>query len=69
MIPTLDDVTALLYAAEKYEMPGALSYLRAVVMSPRFHETPIPVYGLCVRYNWKAESKMYPSDIIFESQR
>ncbi|KAI5116673.1 hypothetical protein M0805_003314 [Coniferiporia weirii] len=55
--PTLDTVTALLFAAEKYELQGVLSYLRTLIMSPRFLKFPLSVYAMSVRYGWKEEAK------------
>ena len=54
---TFDDVSNLLFAAEKYEVPGVVTYLRTVIMNPRFLEDPLRVYALSCRYGWSLEAE------------
>jgi len=53
-------LSSLLYAAEKYDMPGAMSRLRlyASVPSP-LHDDPIRLYGCARRFNWREEAKTF----------
>ncbi|KLO19503.1 hypothetical protein SCHPADRAFT_924424 [Schizopora paradoxa] len=55
---TFEDVSDLLFAAEKYEMPGVTSYMRTVIVGPRFLADPLRVYALSCRYGWPPEAKL-----------
>ena len=59
-IPQLDSydvVEPLLYAAEKYDMPGPLSLVRALIMTTPFISDPLRLYTLCCRYGWYPEAQ------------
>lgn len=59
-IPKLDSydiVEPLLYAAEKYDMPGPLSLVRALITTPPFISDPLRLYTLCCRYGWDLEAQ------------
>ncbi|TCD69263.1 hypothetical protein EIP91_008198 [Steccherinum ochraceum] len=59
-IPKLDSydvVEPLLYAAEKYDMPGPLSIVRALITTPSFVADPLRLYTLCCRYGWYEEAQ------------
>jgi hypothetical protein len=61
-LPMLDDfgfVEDLLRAAEKYEMPGAISVLRLALMAPKFLEThPVRIYGIACQWGWLEEARI-----------
>lgn len=54
---TLDDLSALLFAAEKYEMSGVISFVRASILNPRFLRVPLQAYSICCRYGWTQEAQ------------
>ncbi|KAI0812543.1 hypothetical protein BC629DRAFT_1280729 [Irpex lacteus] len=54
-IPPLDSydtIEPFLYAAEKYDMPGPLSIVRALVMTPTMLEDPLRLFVMACRYGW-----------------
>ncbi|GJE92261.1 hypothetical protein PsYK624_084150 [Phanerochaete sordida] len=54
-IPALesyDVIEGLLYAAEKYDMPGPLSIVRALVSTPPLLADPLRLFVLACRYGW-----------------
>lgn len=53
----VDDLSALLFAAEKYEMSGVISFARASILNPRFLQVPLQVYSICYRYGWTQEAQ------------
>ncbi|EIN12032.1 hypothetical protein PUNSTDRAFT_112000 [Punctularia strigosozonata HHB-11173 SS5] len=59
-IPNLssyDSIEPLLYAAEKYDMPGPLSIIRMLVMTPAVIDDPLRLYAVACRYGWEHEAK------------
>jgi len=48
---------AILYAAEKYEMPGPISIVRIALCSTLLDVSPIRVYGIAARRNWVPEAQ------------
>ncbi|CAL1707859.1 unnamed protein product [Somion occarium] len=57
-IPSLDSeeaVEPVLYAAEKYDMPGPLSVIRACLLPRPLLTDPLKLYGLTCRYGWDVE--------------
>ncbi|KAH8093895.1 hypothetical protein BXZ70DRAFT_369918 [Cristinia sonorae] len=59
-IPKLDSydtIEPLLYAAEKYDMPGPLSLVRALISTSPFTSDPLRLYTLCCRYGWTSEAQ------------
>jgi hypothetical protein len=59
-IPNLtsyDIIEPLLYAAEKYDMPGPLSIIRMLVMTPAIISDPLRLYAVACRYGWEHEAK------------
>lgn len=56
-LTTTDDLSALLFAAEKYEMPGVTCFARASILDPRFLRAPLQVYCICCRYGWTPEAQ------------
>lgn len=55
---SLDDVDAVLDAAHKYDMPGPIATLRAIVLSPRFLEEPLRLYSIATRFEWEEEASV-----------
>ncbi|KAI0093217.1 hypothetical protein BDY19DRAFT_922717 [Irpex rosettiformis] len=54
-IPLLDSydiIEPFLYAAEKYDMPGPLSIIRALIMTPPMLEDPLRLFVMACRYGW-----------------
>ncbi|KAI0055747.1 hypothetical protein BV25DRAFT_1921545 [Artomyces pyxidatus] len=60
-IPELDSwdsVEPLLYAAEKYDMPGPQSIVRALLRTPPFLDVPLRLYAAACRYGWASEARV-----------
>ncbi|THH02906.1 hypothetical protein EW026_g43 [Hermanssonia centrifuga] len=61
-LPKLDSfeyVVELLHAAEKYDMPGALSIIRLAVTSPPLLDShPIRIYGIACQWGWFEEARL-----------
>lgn len=53
-----DTVDSLLYAAEKYDMPGPASIIRHLVMTPPLTDEPLRLYAIACRYGWEEEAKI-----------
>ncbi|KZS99754.1 uncharacterized protein LAESUDRAFT_732904 [Laetiporus sulphureus 93-53] len=51
-------VEPLLLAAEKYDMPGPMSIVRALVMTPSFLAEPLRLYAMACRYGWHDEARV-----------
>ncbi|THH28623.1 hypothetical protein EUX98_g5567 [Antrodiella citrinella] len=59
-IPKLDSYDAvepILYAAEKYDMPGPPSIIRVLLSTSPFLSDPLRLYSLCCRYGWNPEAQ------------
>lgn len=56
-IDTWDLVDALLDAIEKYDMPGPLSIIRLLVMTPALLNQPFRLYAVASRFQWDTEAK------------
>lgn len=65
-VPSLDSIShveTVVHAAEKYDMPGVLSYVRQGVL--RFvRQEPVRVYALACRWGWIEEAKMASSHTV-----
>jgi len=58
MPPTsYDAVDPLLFAAEKYDMPGPLSIIRMLLMTPALLDEPLRLYAVACRFGWEAEAR------------
>ncbi|KAI0769655.1 hypothetical protein BD413DRAFT_77005 [Trametes elegans] len=58
-IPRLDSydiIEPILHAAEKYDMPGPMSIVRALVMTPPLVTDPLRLYAIACRYGWQDEA-------------
>ncbi|GJE86051.1 BTB/POZ domain-containing protein [Phanerochaete sordida] len=64
-LPQLEDfgfVEELLHAAEKYEMPGALSVLRLALTSTTLLDAhPVRVYAIACQWGWKETARVAAS--------
>jgi len=56
-ITSFDLLESVLSAAEKYDMPGAMSILRMCLLSPALSDNPIRLYALAKRHGWDAVAK------------
>ncbi|KAF7791922.1 hypothetical protein EIP86_002948 [Pleurotus ostreatoroseus] len=60
-LPPLDSlpfVEALLHAADKFDMPAALSVLRLALTAPPLLDAhPVRVYGLACQWGWREEAR------------
>jgi len=59
-IPTLDTwdvVEPVLYAAEKYDMPGPASIMRALMRTPTFTDAPIRLYAAACHFGWAEDAR------------
>ncbi|KZT24213.1 hypothetical protein NEOLEDRAFT_1094847 [Neolentinus lepideus HHB14362 ss-1] len=60
-IPRLDSydiIEPLLYAAEKYDMLGPISIIRALVMTPALLQEPLRLYPIACRFGWEDEARL-----------
>ncbi|KAJ3511738.1 hypothetical protein NLJ89_g3924 [Agrocybe chaxingu] len=63
-IPSLEMLQSLLFAAEKYDMPGPMSLMRMYLLTQSLGLDPIRLYALARRYEWDHESKVLSSDTL-----
>jgi hypothetical protein len=54
---TYDAVDPLLFAAEKYDMPGPMSIIRMLVMTPPLLGQPLRLYAVACRFGWQSEAQ------------
>ncbi|CCL98364.1 uncharacterized protein FIBRA_00359 [Fibroporia radiculosa] len=60
-IPPLDSydiIEPILQTAEKYDMPGPMSIVRALVTTAPFIADPLRLYAITCRYGWLEEARM-----------
>lgn len=57
-LATIDDMSALLFAAEKYEIPGVIFLVQASITSRRFLRRTLLVYSISCRHGWTEESRL-----------
>lgn len=60
-IPKLDSydtIEPILHAAEKYDMPGPMSVVRALLSTPALLSDPLRLYAITCRYGWQDEACM-----------
>ncbi|RDX50113.1 hypothetical protein OH76DRAFT_1402981 [Lentinus brumalis] len=61
VIPRLDSydvIEPILHAAEKYDMPGPMSVVRALLATPPLLSDPLRLYAITCRYGWYEEAMM-----------
>ena len=56
-ITSLDLLEAVMYAAEKYDMPGPMSMLRLCLLSPTLPDDPIRLYAIARKHGWLEVAK------------
>jgi len=54
---SIDEVEDVLAAARKYDMPGPLSTIRSVMMTPLFLEEPLRLYAIAAGQGWEEEAR------------
>ncbi|KAH7923414.1 hypothetical protein BV22DRAFT_1036347 [Leucogyrophana mollusca] len=57
LLSSYDEVDSLLFAAEKYDMPGPASLIRILVMTPPLLDQPLRLYAAASRFGWESEAK------------
>ncbi|KAG9316172.1 hypothetical protein JVU11DRAFT_2192 [Chiua virens] len=57
-VTSFDTVDALLFATEKYEMPGPTSLVRIAVLTPPLADQPLRLYAAASRCGWTEEAKV-----------
>src|SRR5260221_4105370 len=57
-IAPLDLLESVIYAAEKYDMPGPMSTLRLCLLSPSIPDDPIRLYAIARKHNWLEVAKI-----------
>lgn len=55
---SFDTVDALLFASEKYDMPGPTSLVRIAVLTPPLADQPLRLYAAASRCGWIEEAKV-----------
>ncbi|KAF5345309.1 hypothetical protein D9758_008510 [Tetrapyrgos nigripes] len=63
-IDSYDQVDLMLDAIEKYDMPGPLSIIRIMVMTPSLLNQPFRLYPIATRFGWDAEAKYASSQTL-----
>jgi hypothetical protein len=61
---TYDEVDVLLYTAEKYDMPGPMSIIRFLVMTPPLLDNPLRLYAIACRFGWEAEAQYASTETL-----
>jgi len=57
-ITSLDLLESVIYAAEKYDMPGPMSTLRLCLLSPSLPDNPIRLYAIARKHDWLEVAKI-----------
>ena len=53
-----DAIEPILHAAEKYDMAGPMSVIRAILATPPLLSDPLRLYAVACRYGWEDEALM-----------
>ncbi|KAH9062391.1 hypothetical protein EDB87DRAFT_299089 [Lactarius vividus] len=56
-LDTWDAVEPVLYAAEKYDMPGPASIVRALLRTPVFADAPLRLYAAACHFGWADDAR------------
>lgn len=64
-VENYDLVDSLLDAIEKYDMPGPLSIIRLLVMTPPLLDQPFRLYAVACRFGWEAGNSFVPNWVAF----
>src|SRR5882762_3460714 len=59
-----DAVDQLLFAAEKYDMPGPLSIIRMLLMTPPLLNQPLRLYAVACRFGWQPEAQYASTETL-----
>ncbi|KAF4598420.1 BTB domain-containing protein [Pleurotus pulmonarius] len=57
-VDSYDMIDALLFAAEKYDIPAVMSIVRIMVMTPTLLSEPFRLYIVACRFGWDHEAKL-----------
>ncbi|KAI6044651.1 hypothetical protein EDC04DRAFT_2641449 [Pisolithus marmoratus] len=57
-ITSYDTVDAVLYASEKYDMPGPASLMQIAVLTPLLADQPLRLYTSASRFGWVEEARV-----------
>jgi hypothetical protein len=57
-ITTHDLLELLLFAAEKYDMPGPMSIMKMYLLTPSTLGNTLRLYSIARRYDWQKEAKV-----------
>ncbi|KAF8482474.1 hypothetical protein DFH94DRAFT_727332 [Russula ochroleuca] len=57
VLDTWDAVEPVLFAAEKYDMPGPASIVRALLRTPTFVDAPLRLYASACHFGWGEEAR------------
>lgn len=63
-LESYDIIEPLLYAAEKYDMPGPLSIVRALVMTPPMLANPLRLFVMACRYGWEEIARLAAKETL-----
>ncbi len=61
VLDTWDTVEPVLYAAEKYDMPGPASIVRALLRTPTFVDAPLRLYAAACHFGWAEDPRAAPT--------
>ena len=56
-LDTWDAVEPVLYASEKYDMPGPASIVRALLRTPAFADAPLRLYAAACHFGWTDDAR------------
>lgn len=57
-ITSYDIIDAVLYASEKYDMPGPASLVRIAILTPPLADQPLRLYASSSRFGWIDEARV-----------
>lgn len=57
-ITSYDIIDAVLYASEKYDMPGPASLVRIAILTPPLADQPLRLYASSSRFGWIEEARI-----------
>lgn len=63
-ITSLGLLEKVIFAAEKYDMQGAMSILRLCMVSPLLQEDSIRMYAIARRHGWEEIAKCYSTKTL-----
>jgi hypothetical protein len=63
-VESYDEVDSLLFAAEKYDMPGPTSIIRKLIMTPPLLDQPLRLYSTACHFGWESEAKSASTETL-----